>query len=72
MKKIIVIVAALSLTACEQLAVKGKTQTIDSDYLSYLCIDNVKYIKSLGDNRYSLAPKFQSDGKLETCNIQVQ
>ena len=69
MKIIMAISMALLIVACNQ-GTKGSTKTMNADYLSYLCIDSVKYIKSLSNGGYSLAPKFQSNGKLETCNDQ--
>lgn len=69
MKKIIIITSAILITACDQAVIKGSTKTIDSDYLSYLCIDNVKYIKTMSQTgHYSLTVKFRNDGKIEKCN----
>lgn len=70
MRLLIIILSVLLISACDQFITKGKTRSIDADYLSYLCIDSVKYIKSLSNGGYSLAPKFQSNGTLETCNDQ--
>ncbi len=69
MKKIIIIIATILITACDSQVIKGKTKTIDSDYLSYLCIDNVKYIKTTNQTgHYSLTVKFNKIGYIETCN----
>lgn len=68
MKKIIIITSAILITACDQAVIKGSTKTIDSDYLSYLCIDNVKYIKTMSQTgHYSLTVKFGEDGYVDKC-----
>lgn len=71
MRTLIIILSIFVVSACEQLAIKGRTQTIDSDYLSYLCIDNVKYIKTMNQTgHYSLTAKFDQLGNIENCRGQ--
>ena len=69
MKKIIMIVSTILITACDQAVIKGNTKTVNSSYLNYLCIDNVKYIKSTTQTGHSsLTVKFREDGRVEKCN----
>ena len=71
MKAIILIASAILITACDQAVIKGTTKTINSDHLSYLCIDNVKYIKTMNQTgHYSLTVKFGIDGDIEVCRSQ--
>lgn len=70
MKTIIIIISALLITACDQAVIKGNTKTINAEHLSYLCIDNVKYIKTMNQTgHYSLTAKFGEDGNIELCNV---
>lgn len=69
MKIIIIIISAILITACDQAVIKGSTKTINAEHLSYLCIDNVKYIKTMNQTgHYSLTVKFGVSGKVEKCN----
>lgn len=69
MKKIIMIISTILITACDQAVIKGNIKTVDSSYLNYLCIDNVKYIKSTTQTGHSsLTAKFREDGRVELCN----
>ena len=71
MKAIILIASAILITACDQAVIKGTTKTINSDHLSYLCIDNVKYIKTMNQTgHYSLTVKFRENGIIENCYNQ--
>ena len=68
MKTIIIIISTILITACDQAVIKGSTKSINSDSLSYLCIDNVKYIKTMNQTgHYSLAAKFDHFGNISTC-----
>lgn len=69
MKIIIIITLAILITACDQAVIKGSTKTINAEHLSYLCIDNVKYIKTMNQTgHYSLTVKFGVDSKIEICS----
>lgn len=63
-----IVLTAFMISACDQLATKGNTKSIDADYLSYLCIDSVKYIKTMNQTgHYSLTAKFDLYGNVEFC-----
>ena len=69
MKTIIIIISTILITACDQAVIKGSTKSINSDSLSYLCIDNVKYIKTMNQTgHYSLTVKFGKTGIIDLCN----
>lgn len=62
------ITSTILITACDQAVIKGNTKTIDLDYLSYLYIDNVKYIKTMNQTgHYSLTAKFGEEWRVELC-----
>ena len=65
MKKLLFIsIALLTLSACKAPA---KEQEMESRYLSFLCVDNVRYIKNYVSHSYVLTPKYQSNGQIENC-----
>lgn len=71
MRLLIIILSICVISACEQLSIKGNTRAVNSDYLSYLCIDNVKYIKTMNQTgHYSLTAKFDQFGNIEVCNAR--
>lgn len=65
MKKLLFIsIALLTLSACKAPA---EEQAMESRYLNFLCVDNVRYIKNYVSNSYVLTPKYQENGQIENC-----